>query len=83
MITPDVKIKIKFYVLTAVGFIMMIGTIILGSLMGILGKRFDEVPSYKICIFYGCIVLCGFYVWYYMKYVRKYDSVLTKKKKKK
>jgi hypothetical membrane protein len=75
------KIKMKFYLLSFLGFVIIASVLIIGSFMGIYGKRFDEVPRYKNYIFNICIILSGFYLWYYIKYAFKHDSELTKKKK--
>jgi MFS family permease len=79
----DKKIKVKFYILTFIGFTMLIGSFLMGFLLDIYGKYFSEVPKYKLFIFYGCGILCCLYGYYYIKYAFKHDSALTKKKKKK
>lgn len=77
------KIKVKFYILTVIGFVLIISVLILGSLLGIYDKYFNEVPRYKSYIFYGSIMLCGLYCIYYVNYMFKHDEELSEKDKKK
>lgn len=80
MATKNCKTKTKFYILTTIGFLITIGIFILGFVLNIYGSDFRYLPTYKLFIFYGCIIFGGVYFHYYMKYAVRHDNVLTKKK---
>ena len=73
-------IKIRFYILSSIGILILIGLFALGFLLDIYGTEFETLPRHNLIIFGGCVALSFIYTIYYMKYAVRHDDVLTKKK---